>query len=113
MLRLDYCLAVDNNFVTLDGNNFTGIFVYKILNPCFQYTRRQLTTYNLLEIRLVHLHILCQVEDFKNVLVILKTDGSQQCGYRQLLLTVDVGIHDIVDVGSKLNPRTLERDDTG
>ena len=113
MFRLDYGFTVDNNFVTLDRNNFTGIFVYKILNPCFQYTCRQLTTYNLLEVRLVHLHVFCQVEDFKNILIILKTDSSQQCGYRQLLLTVDISIHDIVDVGSKLNPRTLERDNTG
>ena len=40
-------------------------------------------------------------------------DGSQQSGNRQFLLTVNVRIHDVVDVGGKLNPRTLERDDTG
>ena len=31
----------------------------------------------------------------------------------QFLLTVDVGIHHIVDVSCKLDPRTAERDDTG
>ena len=30
MFRLDYSFTVNNDFVTLDGNNFTGIFVYKI-----------------------------------------------------------------------------------
>ena len=113
MFRLDYSFTVDNHFVTLNRNNFTGIFVYKILNPCFQYTCCQLTTYNLLEVRLIHFHVFRQIEDFKNVLIILKTDSSQQGGYRQLLLTVDISIHDIVDVSSKLNPRSFERDDTG
>ena len=113
MFRLDYSFTIDNDFVTLDGNNFTGIFVYKILNPCFQHTCGQLTSHHLLEIRLVYLHVFRQIKDLENVLVILKTDGSQQSSNRQFLLTVNVGIHDVVDVGGKLNPRTLERDDTG
>ena len=105
MFRLDYSFTIDNDFVTLDGNNFTGIFVYKILYP--------LTSHHLLEIRLVYLHVFRQIKDLENVLVILKTDGSQQSSNRQFLLTVNVSIHDVVDVGGKLNPRTLERDDTG
>ena len=36
MFRFDNCFTVYNNLITLNRNNFTGIFVYKILNPCFQ-----------------------------------------------------------------------------
>ena len=109
MFRLDYSFTVNNDFVTLDGNNFTGIFVYKILNPCFQHTCGQLTSHHLLEVRLVHLHVFRQIKNLENVLVILKSDGSQQSGNRQFLLTVNVRIHDVVDVGGKLNPRTTVR----
>ena len=67
------------------------------------------TSHHLLEVRLVHLHVFRQIKNLENVLVILKSDGSQQSGNRQFLLTVNVRIHDVVDVGGKLNPRTLER----
>ena len=43
----------------------------------------------------------------------VEADGTQQRRHGQLLLTVNVGIHHVVDVRGKLNPRTLERDDTG
>ena len=41
------------------------------------------------------------------------TNGTEKSRNGQLLLTVDVGIHNVVDVGGKFNPRTLERNDTG
>ena len=52
-------------------------------------------------------------ENLQNVLVLLETDGAQQSGNGQLLLTVDVSVHHIVDVRCKLNPRALEGDDAG
>ena len=59
-----------------------------------------------------YLNLLSEIEDLKNVLIALITDGTEKSCYRQLLLTVNVCEHDIVDVSSKLNPRTLERNDT-
>ena len=32
------------------------------------------------------------------------TNGTKKSGNRQLLLTVDIGIHNVVDVGGKFNP---------
>ena len=112
MFRFNHSFTVDNNFITFDRNYFTGIFIYKVLNPCFQNTGSQFTTNNLLQIGFIHLNVFCQIEDFKNILIILKTDSSQQRCNGQFLLTVDVGIHDIVDVRSKFNPGSLEGDDT-
>ena len=48
----------------------------------------------------------------QDVAVVFVADGTQKRGYGQLLLTIDVGIHHVVDVGSELNPRSFEGDDT-
>ena len=48
----------------------------------------------------------------QNFLVGFETDGTKECRHGQLLLTIDVCVHDIVDVSSKLNPRALEGNDT-
>ena len=113
MFRFDHSFTIDHNFVTFNRNYFTGIFVYKILNPCFQNTSRQFTSQHSLKISLIDFNIFGQIENFKDILIILKTDSSQQSSNGQLLFTVDVRIHDIVNISSKLNPRTFERDDTG
>ena len=64
------------------------------------------------EISLVDLDLLSQIKNLKDITVILIADSTEQSSHRQLLLTVDVSIHHIVNVRSKLNPATLERDDT-
>ena len=53
-----------------------------------------------------------QIEYLENVFIGFVTNRTQQGRYGQLLLTVDISIHDIIDVSSKLYPRTLERNDT-
>ena len=109
---LQYGFTVDNNLVTFDRNHFTGIFINEIFNPCFQDTCSQFAAQHFLQICLVNLHIFCKVENFKNIFVILETNRTQQSSYRQFLLTVNVCIHHIIDVGSKLNPRTFKRNNT-
>ena len=106
------CLTFNHCDVSFDGNNFTCFFINEILSPRFQNACSQLTTKNLLQIRLVCLHLFCKIEDTKDFLIRLVTNCTKECGYWQLLLTVDVSIHHVVDVGRKLNPRTLEWDDT-
>ena len=78
MFRFNHSFTVDHNFVTFDRNDFTGIFVYKILNPRFQNTSRQFTSQHSLEISLIDFNIFGQIKNFKDILVILKTDSSQQ-----------------------------------
>ena len=107
----DHRLAVHYHLVALHGNDFTGILVTEVLVPSPQHTCGELASDNLLQARLAHLHLFGQVEDAEYVLVGLITDGTQKSSHRQLLLSVDVCVHHIVDVGGELYPRTLERND--
>ena len=109
----NFRLTLHDHLISLNGNHLTGIFIDKVLVPALQHTGCQIAANHLLHVLLVHLHFLCKVKNLKDVLISLEADGTQQCGNGQLLLSVDVSIHHIVDVGSKLNPRTLERNDTG
>ena len=104
MFRLDDSFTVDDYLVTFDRYNFTGIFINKVFSPGLQHTCCQFPTDNLFQISLIDLHVLCQIEDFENILIILKSYSSQQSSYREFLLTVDVSIHHIVDIRSELNP---------
>ena len=109
---LDDGFTVDNYVVTLDWHNFASILVYKVFNPCSQNTGSEFSTDNFFQVRLVNLNFLCQSENFDDVLIAVKTDSTQQCSYGQFFLTVDVSIHHVVDVCSKFNPGTSERNDT-
>ena len=112
MLLFQYGFTIDNNFVTFDRNHLTGIFINEIFNPCFQDTCSQFTAQHFLQICLVNLHIFCKVENLKNIFVVLEADRTQQSSYRQFLLTVNVCVHHVIDVSSKLNPRTFKRNNT-
>ena len=97
-------LAVDHHFVAVDRHNFTGILVHEVLNPGAEHAGGELAAESLLEVCLVHLHLLGKVENLDDVLVALQTDGAEQRGHGQFLLAVDVGVHHIVDVGGELDP---------
>ena len=112
VLLAEFGLAVNNHIVTLDGYNLTGILINKVLHPSRKNTSSQFAADVLLQVGAVDLHLVSQVEDFQNLLVGLESDGTQQGGNGLFLLSVDVGIHHVVDVGSELDPRTLEGDDT-
>ena len=112
MFRLDNRFTVDDNLVTFDRNNFTRIFINEIFRPCFQHTSRKLAPHDFLQIRFGYLNVLCKIEDFKYILVIFKAYSSQQRCNRQLLLAVNISIHDIVYVSCKLNPGSLKRNNT-
>ena len=112
MILLEHRLAIYDHVVTLDRDNLARILIDEVLDPGRQDARCELATYGLLQVRLRHLYLIGQVEDLENLLVSLETDCTQQCRYGQLLLTVDVSIHHVVDIRGELDPRTLERDDT-
>ena len=73
----------------------------------------EFAAYGLLHVLLRDFYLLRKVEDFKDVLILLKAYGAQQRRHGQLLLTVDISIHHVVDVRGELYPRTLERYDAG
>ena len=65
----------------------------------------------LLKVSARDFHLFGEIEEIEDLLIRLKANSTQQGRHRELLLTVDVGIHDIVDVRSELDPRALERND--
>ena len=112
VLLLEDGLAVYDHVVTLDGNHLARILIHEVLDPGRKDACGEFTADGLLEIGLRDLHFVCQVENLEDLLVGLITDGTQQRSDGQLLFTVDVGIHHVVDVRSELYPRALEGDDT-
>ena len=110
---LEYRLAVDDHFRTGDIHHLTGLVIYKILVPCLGDGGRQFLAHILLQVGFGCLHLLGDVENAEDVLVRLIADGAQQRRDRQFLLTVDVRIKDIVDVGGEFHPGAFEGDDTG
>ena len=106
-------LTFHDDLITLDRYNLTGILVYEVFVPTLQHTGGQLRTYDILQCLFVDLHLFCKIENLQDVLIGLETDSTQQGGHWQLLLTVDICVHDIVDVSSKLYPATFERNNTG
>ena len=113
VLLLEHCLAIHDDLVALDGNNLAGILVDKILHPGAEHAGGELAADGLLEVGLGHSHLLGEIENLDDILVAFKTDGTEKCGNGQLLLTVDVSVHHIVDIRGELNPATTEGDDTG
>ena len=112
MLWFQNSFTVDNYLITFDSYNFTGILINEVFCPCLQNTSCQFTSDDFLQVGLVNLNVFCQIKDFKNIFIVFKTYGTQQCSYRKLLLTVDISIHHVIDIGRKFNPRTFERDNT-
>ena len=111
-LRSDLRLTLHDDLVTLDGRHLTGILIDEILDGGLHDVSREFASDASLEGLTVDLHLLGEVETVEDVLVGLEADGTQQGRHGQFLLTVDVSIHDLVDIRRELDPRTAERDDT-
>ena len=109
----EHRLTVEDDLVTLDGYHLTGIFVHEVFHPALQHTGGELASDDLLQVGLVDLDLFGEFENLEDVFVSFKADGTQEGRNGQLLLTVDIGVHHVVDVRGELNPRTLEGDDTG
>ena len=82
MFGFENRLAINNNLITFNRNDLTGIFVYKIFCPCFQHTGSQFTPNNLLQIGFVHFDIFRQIKNLKNIFIGFKTNCTQQCRNR-------------------------------
>ncbi len=112
MLLFEHRLAVDDDVVALDRNDLARILVHEVLDPSRQHACSELAAHGFLEVGFRNLYLVGQVENLQNLLVGLVTDGAQQRSDGQLLFTIDVSIHHVIDVRSELDPRSLERDDT-
>ena len=107
-----FYLTVNDNRVTFDRNNLAGVLVDKIFSPGIQNPCGEFASDNLFEGSLRNLDFVGEVENLENVFVALETNSTEQSGNGQLLFAVDVGVHHIVDVGSELDPRSFERNNT-
>ena len=112
MFFLDYRLTVNHHIITLYGNHLAGVFIDEVFHPSLQYTCRQLSADSLFQVRFSNFNFFSKTEYLDNVLVTVKPYCTQQSRDRQFLLTVDVRVHHIVDVGGELYPRSSERDYT-
>src|SRR5699024_6832890 len=54
-----------------------------------------------------------KVKNFENIFIAFKTYSPEKRGYRQFLLTIDIGIHHTVDIRSKFNPRSFKGNNPG
>ena len=113
MLLFQFRLTINKDFGTFNRNHFSGVLVHEVFHPGANHTGSETGTDIFLQSGLAHFHFLGKVENFKDILIRFKPYRTQQRGDRQFLLTVDIRVHHIVDVGSELHPRPLERDDTG
>ena len=109
MRGFEHCFTVNKHFRALYAGHLAGIFIDKIFRPFFQHTDSQFTPKIFFQICFIHFHLFGQTKRFQNILVALVADGTQQCCNRQFFLAVDVGIHHIIYIRCKFNPRTAER----
>ena len=113
ILLCQLALTVEENLITFNANYIACVLINKVLHPTLQDTSSQFLAQMCLKVIGRNLHLFCKVKDLQNVTVVFKTDSTQKGCYRQLLLTVNVSIHYILDVGSKFYPTALERNNTG
>ena len=107
-----FSFTFNNHFSTFNSNYLTCCFINKVFNTWFNNTCSKLTTNNTIKVSFVYFYLFSKTESFENIFIRLKTNCTQQSSYRQFFLTVDISIHDIVDVSSKFYPRTTEWNNT-
>ena len=71
-----------DDFRTLDGNNFTSVFVYEVFYPSTHNATGNFSTNNFLENLAIDFYFFCKVEKKENVFIVGITNGAQQCGNR-------------------------------
>ena len=101
----------EENLAAFDRGHFTCCLVDEVFRTGFGDATGQFATDGLFEVGLVDLHFFGQTEKLENILIAFVTDGTEQGGDGQLLLTIDVSVHDTIDVRGKFDPATFERND--
>ena len=112
ILVSDFCFTFYDNFITLNRYHFTCIFINEVLVPAFHNITSQLASQGSFHVFLVYLNFFAKVENLKNILIAFKSYCAKHRCNRQLLLTVNVSIHYIINIRCELNPRALEWNNT-
>ena len=113
MLLGEFNVALDDHLGTLHGDDLAGVLVDKVLGPGLHHTGSELLAEHSFQIVAIDLDLFSKLEDVKDVLIGLIADGTQEGSDGQFLLTVDISVHDVVDIGRKFHPRALEGNNTG
>ena len=82
MLFFQDGFAVENDLITFNGYNFSGIFVYEVFDPGFQNTRSQFSAQVLFKVNAVNLNFICQSKDLKDIFITLEPDSTEKGGHR-------------------------------
>ena len=100
----DLCLTFHDNLITLNRYYLTCVLIRELLVPALKHTCSKTLSNILLKVGFVYLNLVGEFKYLKYIPVSLKTNSTQKSCNRQLLLTVDICIHHIVNVGCKFNP---------
>ena len=87
-----------------DRYNLTGVLILEILCPCLEDFGGEFAALVQLQAFFRDLYFVSETEYVYDVLVGVESDRTQKCRYWLFLLTVDVGVHHVVDVCREFNP---------
>ena len=104
--------SLDDRHGPFDRNDLSCVVIFEILSPGLENLGCEFPALVCLQGLLIDRNLVSEVEYVDDVLVRVVADSPEKCRYRQLLLTVDVGIHHVVDVCCEFYPGALERDDS-
>ena len=96
--------AFHDQLGSFDVDNLTGGGIDKVLIPVVDDAGGELAAHAFFKVHLGGFHLLGNLEDVEDVFIRLVADGAEQGGDRKFLLTVDEGVHHVVDVGGELHP---------
>ena len=105
--------SLNDSHSPLNGDDFSGVLVLKVFHPSLQNLGGELPALVLSENLRSGLDFVSESEDVYDVFVRIISDRPEKRGDRQLFLSVNVGVHDIVDVSRELDPGSFEGDDPG
>ena len=112
MIFGEFDIAFDDDLGTFHGDDFASVFIDEVFDPTIDDTSREALADEFFNIRFADFDFFGKVENVEDVFVGFVSDGAEQGSDGEFLFSVDVSIHDIVDIGSKLHPRATEGDDT-
>ena len=105
-------LTVDQHSDALQRDDLTRVLITEVIDVGLGNAACQTAADALLQLGAADLHLLGQVKEIQDILIRLDTDGTKERRHGELLLAIDIGVHHIVGIGGKLDPRALEGNDT-
>ncbi len=106
-------VAFEQHLVAIDRDYLSGILVNEVFCPCLKNPGSEFAAGNFLKSILTGINLFGQTEKVEYIFVRAITDCTEQGRDREFFLTVNVCVHDGIDVGRELYPRTFKRNDPG